>query len=212
MNQQIEIPRVLATTSEEKKKEWQRILTQLLHRNDFSVDILYEEDLGLREIQSLDPVEVAVAKAVDAAAVFGSPILVEDVSLALPELNGFPGPMYKIVEQSLGLHGLIALADRCTEHRAAIAMMTIAFADAEVDSVYVVKAEVLGTITCSPRGENGFSFDSIFQPEPFGLSQGRTFAEMMPEQKDFISMRGMAIKALLNREWEQRPSGELVRF
>ena len=50
------------------------------------------------------------------------------------------------------------------------------------------EGEVKGTILTSPRGENGFGYDPIFQPDGFDKS----FAELTQEEKNRISHRAMA--------------------
>jgi XTP/dITP diphosphohydrolase len=52
-----------------------------------------------------------------------------------------------------------------------------------------------GVITDDERGEIGFGYDSIFQPDEGG---GATFAEMGVEAKNAISHRGRAFRALLD--------------
>jgi XTP/dITP diphosphohydrolase len=49
-----------------------------------------------------------------------------------------------------------------------------------------------GHIVDAPRGEGGFGYDPIFQP----LGESRTIAEMSPEEKDAVSHRGKAFRAL----------------
>ncbi len=50
-----------------------------------------------------------------------------------------------------------------------------------------------GTIATEPRGANGFGYDPVFVPEG---GDGRTFAEMAPAEKDAVSHRGRAFRAL----------------
>ena len=50
----------------------------------------------------------------------------------------------------------------------------------------------LGTILRSPVGENGFGYDPIFQPEGLSISS----AEMSSEEKDAMSHRGKALRAI----------------
>jgi XTP/dITP diphosphohydrolase len=54
---------------------------------------------------------------------------------------------------------------------------------------------VEGVITTEERGEGGFGYDPMFQPE--GYTQ--TFSELSPEEKNAISHRGRAVKKLA--EW-----------
>ena len=53
---------------------------------------------------------------------------------------------------------------------------------------------VTGTITHEPRGDAGFGYDSIFQPDEGG---GATFAEMSLTDKHAISHRGRALTDLV---------------
>jgi XTP/dITP diphosphohydrolase len=57
----------------------------------------------------------------------------------------------------------------------------------------VREGEIIGEIVLTPRGTNGFGYDSIFQPA--GYSQ--TTAELPSEVKDKISHRGRALQAIL---------------
>jgi XTP/dITP diphosphohydrolase len=50
-----------------------------------------------------------------------------------------------------------------------------------------------GTIAAEERGTNGFGYDPVFVPDG---GDGRTFAEMRPEEKDGVSHRGRAFRAL----------------
>ena len=62
-----------------------------------------------------------------------------------------------------------------------------------------------GTIAAEARGANGFGYDPVFVPDG---GDGRTFAEMRPEEKDAVSHRGRAFRALaaeLARRREDSP-------
>jgi XTP/dITP diphosphohydrolase len=50
-----------------------------------------------------------------------------------------------------------------------------------------------GTIAPAPRGDHGFGYDPVFVPAG---GDGRTFAEMAPVEKDAVSHRGRAFRAL----------------
>lgn len=51
-----------------------------------------------------------------------------------------------------------------------------------------------GSITVGPRGDDGFGYDPVFQPEGWDF----TLAEASPEDKDSVSHRGAAARALLD--------------
>jgi XTP/dITP diphosphohydrolase len=54
------------------------------------------------------------------------------------------------------------------------------------------EGRIRGTITGSPQGDSGFGYDPVFVPE----NSSRTFAEMTPEEKNSISHRALALRAL----------------
>ncbi|HEV2074993.1 MAG TPA: non-canonical purine NTP pyrophosphatase, partial [Thermoleophilaceae bacterium] len=54
-----------------------------------------------------------------------------------------------------------------------------------------------GELTRSPRGSGGFGYDPAFVP--VDVPGGRTMAELSPDEKDAISHRGRAARAL--RDW-----------
>jgi XTP/dITP diphosphohydrolase len=56
----------------------------------------------------------------------------------------------------------------------------------------VVRGTMSGTLLRAPRGTNGFGYDPIFVPE----GRDRTMAELSDEEKDRISHRGRAFRAL----------------
>jgi XTP/dITP diphosphohydrolase len=59
---------------------------------------------------------------------------------------------------------------------------------------------VTGTIALQPSGDGGFGYDPLFAPDGFG---GKTFAQMSPEEKQRISHRGRAFRALADLLREQ---------
>jgi len=66
-------------------------------------------------------------------------------------------------------------------------------ADAVV--VHAVEGRCTGTLDADPRGDGGFGYDPAFLPDD--LTDGRTMAELEPHEKDAISHRGRAARALL---------------
>ena len=55
---------------------------------------------------------------------------------------------------------------------------------------------VEGRIATEPQGTNGFGYDPVFVPAPAEGGEGRTFAEMTADEKDAVSHRGRAFRAL----------------
>ena len=69
---------------------------------------------------------------------------------------------------------------------------TVIVAEFPGEGPFVVLGTLKGTITVSPRGDRGFGYDPVFVPEV----ENRTLAEMSPEEKNAISHRGKALRAL----------------
>jgi XTP/dITP diphosphohydrolase len=76
----------------------------------------------------------------------------------------------------------------------------------------VVHGRCEGRLTHQPRGSGGFGYDPAFVPDDLPGDE-RTMAELSPEEKDAISHRGRAARALklelLRAEEEARPRGPL---
>jgi inosine triphosphate pyrophosphatase len=145
--------------------------------------------LDLDEIQSLDPQQVIEHKLAQAAAGRDGEFIVEDTSLELTCLQSLPGTFITWFEKTLGVDGLAALAMKY-EDRSAIARVTIGYRNAQGQNHYF-SGELQGDIV-PPRGTNKFGWNTIFQP----VGERRTFAEMTIEEKNRISMRGIAARQL----------------
>jgi XTP/dITP diphosphohydrolase len=76
----------------------------------------------------------------------------------------------------------------------------------------IVHGRCEGTLAAEPRGEGGFGYDPAFVPDDYPGDQ-RTMAELTPNEKDAISHRGRAARALvlslLRAEEAARPAGPL---
>jgi XTP/dITP diphosphohydrolase len=70
-------------------------------------------------------------------------------------------------------------------------------------SVHVVEGRCEGTLSAEPRGDGGFGYDPAFVP--VDRDDGRTMAELTPEEKDAISHRGRAARAFLAWLEDGRP-------
>lgn len=195
-------PLKLATTNIRKAEEWNAILRALVRNGAPQVSVLHDK-VQMVELQSMDPVEVAVTKALSACQYFQSPLLVEDVSYGFDALGGFPGPLYAYAERALGLDGILRMIEGDKSRKVTVTQ-TIAFADSGRSDVYVVKHVVTGKAPMMKRGSNGFGFDPIFCPGNLNV----TYAEMGAEQKNATSMRRLAIEKLLEGDWEKHNSAQ----
>lgn len=148
-------------------------------------------DIDLPEEQSLDG-EYVIRKKLEAARKqFKGALIVEDTSLYLDGLNGFPGPLVKWMLQAVGTAGIHNLAQKI-HNRRAIAKTIIGYQATPDDDVHFFTGEVDGQIV-PPSGNEGFGWDDIFQPD--GLDE--TFAAMGTEFKPEFSMRTRAFEKLL---------------
>jgi non-canonical purine NTP pyrophosphatase (RdgB/HAM1 family) len=172
----------LVTGNPGKLKEWKRLLP-----SEFTLETA---DIDLDEIQSMDLMAIIEDKARRAYERIGTPVLVEDVSAGLVKLGGMPGPFIKYFELSMGLDALFKLADKAGD--SAIVTCTVAYFDGA--RLIAAEGSTVGTVV-PPRGKNGFGFDAVFVPN----GGTRTYGEMTPHEKDIISHRGKAIKALVDQ-------------
>lgn len=146
--------------------------------------------LDLPEIQSLNPVEVAAYKARKAYEhLQNGLVLVEDTGLAITAWNGFPGALIKWVLGTVGEAGLCRQLNAWEDRRVTATVALCLFDGREVRTFI---GQTSGTITPEPRGQNGFGWDSIFQPEGYAI----TYGEMAREAKMQISMRTRALEKL----------------
>jgi len=146
--------------------------------------------LELDELQSLDLETVVRNKAAAAHQRLGGPVLVEDTSLELTGMDGFPGPLIRWLLTSVGPDGICRIA-RCFGEPSATVRCVVCATDG-ADEV-VAHGVVGGRIANQPRGRRGFGWDAAFVPDE---GDGRTFAEMEEAEKNAISHRRRAFEAL----------------
>jgi XTP/dITP diphosphohydrolase len=145
-------------------------------------------------------VENALIKARAVAAHTGEPAVADDSGLCVDALSGMPGILSA---RWSGRHGddaanLQLLLGQLRDVPAARRGAQFACAAAVVvphdePTERVAEGILSGTLTHTPRGANGFGYDPIFVP----LGENRTTAELSAEEKDAISHRGRAFRALV---------------
>ena len=145
--------------------------------------------IDLPEIQELDPKVIIKAKLESAFSHNEGPFVIEDTSFALDCLGGLPGPLIKWFEQVIGNQGLFELASRYQNYAASVTT-TLGLAKNRNDISFYSSIKH-GTIV-APRGDIGFGWNPIFQPEGFNT----TFAEMTIQEKNQLSMRAEAFRQL----------------
>ncbi|MFE5793629.1 RdgB/HAM1 family non-canonical purine NTP pyrophosphatase [Streptomyces sp. NPDC056503] len=141
--------------------------------------------------------ENALLKAHALAQATGLPAVADDSGLCVDVLNGAPGIFSA---RWAGTHGddkanlnllLAQLGDIADEHRAAHFACAAALALPD-GTERVVEGRMEGTLRHEPAGTNGFGYDPILQPAGHEV----TCAELTPAEKNAISHRGKAFRAL----------------
>jgi XTP/dITP diphosphohydrolase len=152
----------------------------------------------------------ALGKARAAAAATGLAAIADDSGIEASALQGAPGVWSARYagegagdEQNLAklLEDVPADGDRRVAYVCAIAYVEPG------GRVEVVHGRCEGELAHAPRGQGGFGYDPAFVPDD--VPDGRTMAELDPEEKDAISHRGRAarelVRKLVDLEMERRP-------
>lgn len=168
-----------ATGNREKVKEAQAILKIPIEIVEMEID----------EVQGLDSVFVITKKAEEAFKILQKPVIVDDVSVFIEALNGFPGPLIKFLREGIGNQGIIEILSSKNNRRATV-QNAIGFHDGK--KVHVFLGEVTGTIATEEKGSDGWGFDTIFIPE----GEEKTYAEMGFEKKNQLSHRRRSLDKL----------------
>ncbi|GIH12892.1 RdgB/HAM1 family non-canonical purine NTP pyrophosphatase [Rugosimonospora africana] len=183
---------LLATRNTKKLVELQRIL----------IDVAL---VGLADVPAYEEVpesgltfeDNALIKAREGAARTGLPTVADDSGLAVDALNGMPGVFSA---RWSGRHGddlanlslvLAQIGDVPDGARGASFVCAAALALPD-GREWTVRGEMSGRLIHEPRGEGGFGYDPIFVAD----GETRTNAELSPGEKDAISHRGKAFRAL----------------
>jgi len=188
---------VLATRNTKKLAELRRILDESGLAVELAGLEVFAEVPDVAETGTTFE-ENALLKARAVAAATGLPAVADDSGLCVDALNGMPGVLSA---RWAGGHGddeanldlvLGQLADvpdeRRGAHFACAAALALPGGEAEV-----VTGEIHGVLLRERRGENGFGYDPIFRPDGYD----RTTAELESAEKDAISHRGRALRALV---------------
>ncbi len=171
----------MATGNRHKYDEARRVL------GEYGVELLQLE-VEREEIQADDIAEIAAYSLGQIEE--DDPVIVEDAGLFIDLYGGFPGPYSSYVLDTVGLPGILKLMEG-VEDREASFQSAVAYRD--VDGVRAFRGVVKGRISEGIRGGNGFGYDPIFVPEE---GDGRTFGEMEPGEKNSLSHRARAFRAL----------------
>ncbi|GAB3593095.1 RdgB/HAM1 family non-canonical purine NTP pyrophosphatase [Angustibacter peucedani] len=202
---------VLATHNEHKVVELREILADVVRERGLDVD-LDRAVVGVDAFPGVEePVEDgttfaanALIKAHAVSRATGLPALADDSGLAVDVLGGAPGSfsarwsgrtdLPRAEKDRANLDLLLAqLSDVRDEDRAGGFVCAAALVTPD-GTEHVEHGEVRGTIERAPRGTNGFGYDPVLL-----VDGGRTLAEHSNAEKNAISHRGNALRAIAPR-------------
>ena len=190
---------VLATHNAHKVGELRAILAPVLPGLDPASVV------GARDVDAPEPVEDgltftenALIKARALAAFTGLPAVADDSGLSVDVLGGAPGIFSA---RWAGRHGddaanlallLAQLADIAEPHRGARFVCAAALVTPD-GFEHVETGTLEGVLATEPRGTGGFGYDPVLVP----TGDTRSCAELTPAEKNAISHRGTAFRALV---------------
>ena len=184
---------VLASRNQKKLVELRRVLEPLVP----GIEVL-----GLDDVAPFDePPETeptfegnALIKARACFAATGLPSLADDSGISVDALNGMPGVLSArwsgAGDRANNQLLLAQLADVPDERRGAafVAAVALVWSGGEI----VENGRMPGRILRAEQGDGGFGYDPLFAADGNRVSN----AELAPEQKDAISHRGQALRAM----------------
>jgi XTP/dITP diphosphohydrolase len=189
---------LLATRNQGKLAELQRLLADAVP----GIEVV-----GLRDVDEYPEApetgatfaENALMKAREAVRYTGLPAVADDSGITVDALNGMPGVLSA---RWAGRHGddganlrlvLDQVGDVPDDRLGAAFVCAVAYVDG--DGEIVTEGRMPGRLVREPRGTNGFGYDPIFVAN----GHDRTSAELSVAEKDGISHRGQALRALAER-------------
>ena len=146
-------------------------------------------DIDLPEIQEIDPERILAFKLEQAFLHHQGEFIVDDTGLYMECLNGLPGPLVKWFLKTVGPEGLYKIAQSLGNDRG-MARAVIGYARSPKD-IHFFEGVVNGRVV-EPKGNDGFGWDPIFQPD----GHDKTYAEMSLEEKNQVSHRGISLRKL----------------
>jgi XTP/dITP diphosphohydrolase len=186
---------LLATRNDHKLRELERLLGTV------ELDPL-PDGLPSPEETGETYADNALIKARAAAAATGRTAIADDSGIESEALDGAPGVRtarfageHATDGENLAKLGREAPAGTRLRYVCVIAHVTPDGAE------HLFEGTTTGTVAPEPRGDGGFGYDPLFVPDD-GPADGRTMAELSDADKDAISHRGRAARAL--EEWLAR--------
>ena len=189
---------ILATSNKDKARE----IAEILSDTPFVVTTMKEEGYDpdiVEDGKTFEENALIKARTVHALAE-GAYVMADDSGLCIDALDGAPG-IYSArfcgenstyPEKFAKIFAM--LKDEPEEKRTAKFVCSIAVVRPD-GSEFTVRGEVCGVLHEKPMGDGGFGYDPIFYVPEFGM----TTAQMTKEQKNSISHRGKASRAMAEK-------------
>jgi XTP/dITP diphosphohydrolase len=192
---------LLATHNEHKRREFQRLLGE---EASWQIDALPDE-VELPPEEGHTFAENALGKARAAAEATGRVSIADDSGIAAAALGGAPGVRSARFagERASDRENLDRLLREAPAGSPLEYVCALAYVDPQSARERVFEGRCAGRMAAEPRGERGFGYDPAFLADdgPRDL----TMAQLSDEQKDAISHRGRAARAL--RAWLEQAAG-----
>jgi len=184
-------PLVLASGNPGKLRELAALLAPL------QLQLIAQGDLGIESVPETGNTFLAnaVLKARHAAARSGLAALADDSGLEVDALGGRPGVWSARFagEGASDEQNLALLIERVPAGSALAHVCAIAYVDPGQALERVFEGRCEGTMASEARGSGGFGYDPVFVPTG---GDGRTMAQLDAGEKDALSHRGAALRAL----------------
>ena len=187
---------VLASNNAGKLAEFAQLLAPL----GFAIKSQRELDIPEAEEPFGTFVENALAKARHASQLSGLPALADDSGICVPALGGAPGvqsaryagePRSDAANNAKLVREIATHADKSAYYYCVLVMVR----HADDPQPIIADGVWHGQLIEQPRGQGGFGYDPYF----FLPSLGKTAAELSAEEKNRLSHRGQALRALINK-------------
>lgn len=187
---------VLASNNQGKLKEFYQILAPL------GIDLRAQSEFQVPEADEPFPsfVENALAKARHASRLTSLPALADDSGICVNALHGAPGVLsarYAGEPKSDARNNQKLIADLAgNSDKSAYYYCVLVYVRSESDPQPVIADGIWpGELIDQARGSNGFGYDPHF----FLPLLNKTVAELSAEQKNQLSHRGQALRALVEK-------------
>ena len=185
---------VLASNNAGKLAEFSSLLAPL------GLELRKQSELGISEAEEphVTFVENALAKARHVAQLSGMPALADDSGVCVPALGGAPGvlsaryagePKSDASNNQKLIHDLSTHEDKSAYYYCVLVYLR----HAQDPQPVIAEGRWDGEIIATPRGENGFGYDPHF----WIAALNKTAAELSAEEKNQLSHRGQALRALI---------------